>query len=138
MHPLRALRTGVLPVLALLGGGCTVVGHIPTPDWPALSVTENKVDVATMMEHCSRYTNFLTWPPMACSEFDLHARTCHIWYVWDIHLEHERLHCAGYDHVGGSTMREAVVSLRAAQVAAAAGAGRASGSGASSATAQAR
>lgn len=117
-------------LVTLLCSACTVVGHIRTTDWPSLSVTESKVDVATMMEHCSRYTNVLTWPPLACSEFDLTARTCRIWYVWDIHLEHERLHCAGYDHIGGSTMREAVAILRAAQVAAVAGA---SGTGASTA-----
>ena len=108
--PSRLLyRCALLIALGLSSlGGCTVVGHVKTDGWPELQVTENKVTFATMLEHCSKYVHPLMWPPVACAEFNLAARSCSIWYVWDAQLEHERQHCRGYDHVAGGTMAELV------------------------------
>ena len=47
--------------------------------------------------------------PLACAEFNLVARRCDIWLSQSFApraiVEHERMHCAGYDHVGSTNMK---------------------------------
>jgi hypothetical protein len=50
-------------------------------------------------------------------EFNLIAGTCDIWFSLDFppgqrEIEHERLHCKGYDHIGGDVMKRAVAAWR--------------------------
>ena len=100
----------------LMLAGCTVVGHQRTEGWPQLKVTEHYVANATMRDKCAKYVAFGV-SPLACAEFNLRAGTCDIWFSADFPpphtvIEHERMHCQGYDHIGGSTMRNALRAIR--------------------------
>jgi hypothetical protein len=88
--------------------GCSVVGHERVVGWPALTIIEHQVPHAQMRERCAPYVPFGS-SPEACAEFDLAARTCMLWFSADFPpsawvIEHERLHCAGYDHIGSTSM----------------------------------
>lgn len=88
---------------------CTVVSHEKVEGWPQLAVIEHHVPHAEMRDRCARYTAF-GMPPEACAEFDLARGECHIWLSADFPpqgwiVEHERLHCAGYDHIGSNYLR---------------------------------
>ena len=97
-----------LLIASLLLSGCTAIDHgASVAGWPALRVTENKVSFAEMHRNCAKYAHPLALA-LACAEYDLTEGWCRIWYVWDVHLEHERLHCGGHDHIGGDTMRSSV------------------------------
>jgi hypothetical protein len=96
---------------------CTVVGHQRTEGWPQLKVTEHYVTHVVMRDKCSKYVAF-GMSPVACAEFDLNAGTCDIWFSAEFPpppavAEHERMHCAGYDHIGGNAMKDAVRTLHA-------------------------
>lgn len=93
----------------LLVPGCTVFGHEKVAGWPTLEIVEHYVPHAQMRDRCAKYAPWGTVVE-ACAEFDLAARTCHLWFSADFPpqrfiVEHERLHCLGYDHIGSSTMR---------------------------------
>lgn len=86
------------------------IAHEPAPaDWPALAVAEHRVSWEEMTKRCSKYAPF-GWTPMACSEIRLTTRRCDIWLSADhaapYIIEHERLHCAGHDHVGDTNLRD--------------------------------
>jgi hypothetical protein len=97
-----------LVLLAALAAGCSVIGHERVEGWPALQVVEHYVPHAVMRDKCAPYAGF-GMSPEACAEFDLVHRQCHIWFSADFPpqkfiVEHERMHCAGYDHVGSTNM----------------------------------
>ncbi|HUF81352.1 MAG TPA: hypothetical protein VMN03_09475 [Burkholderiales bacterium] len=97
-------------LLAGLAPACTVIDHQRVAGWPQLEVIETYVPHAQMLERCVRYTAF-GMSPAACAEFNLGAGKCTIWYSADfppskLIVEHERLHCRGYDHIGESTMAQ--------------------------------
>lgn len=102
---------------------CTVIGHEQVQGWPQLQVFEHHVPTAEMRERCAKYTGFGV-SPEACAEFRLAENRCDIWYSADFPptaaiIEHERLHCAGYDHVGQKHMQAILERhLRAGPVAA--------------------
>ena len=96
--------------------GCTIVGHEKAHGWPELTVREHYVPHHVMRDKCAKYVPF-GMSPDACMEFDLHAGTCDIWYSADFPpgpgvVEHERLHCRGYDHVGGNMLSRALAAWR--------------------------
>jgi hypothetical protein len=107
-----------LLVLAAALAGCTTIGHERVEGWPELVVTEYRVPAAQMRERCRKYVGFLQ-VPLACAEFNLAAKRCVIWldagYAPAWVVEHERLHCQGFDHVGSTAMRDFLVRWRAAQ-----------------------
>ena len=93
----------------LLLPGCAMIGHQRVEGWPELEVVEHQVPEREMQERCQRYVGF-GMVPLACAEFDLAARKCHIWYGGDSRppgfiRRHEHLHCAGYDHLGSTGMQ---------------------------------
>ena len=106
------MRTGLAclsPFFAALVAGCSTIDHQRVEGWPALEIIEHRVPHAEMRDRCSRYVGF-GMAPEACAEFDLAARKCHIWYSADFPpqrfiVQHERLHCAGYDHIGSTGMK---------------------------------
>ena len=97
----------VAVVCVLVLGGCSVVGHVKVEGWPDLKIIEHRVPTAEMRDRCVQYADALS-SPMACMEFSLWRGECHIWlsadFPSDSLLEHERLHCRGFDHVGGNTL----------------------------------
>lgn len=87
-----------------------MLGHQKVEGWPALAIVEHYVPHAEMRDRCSRYVGF-GMSPEACAEFNLAKRECHIWFSADFPpqkfiVEHERLHCAGYDHAGSTAMQQ--------------------------------
>ena len=103
----RHAAIGVLFLLFL--GACTTIGHEKVEDWPQLAVHEHYVPHHVMRDRCVKYTSW-GMSPEACAEFNLVERRCDIWFSADFpppkaFIEHERLHCAGYDHTGETNMR---------------------------------
>ena len=95
-------------ILVALTAGCSTMDHQRVAGWPELEIIEHHVAHAEMRSRCARYAGF-GMSPLACAEFDLAARECNIWFSADFPpqrfiVEHERLHCAGYDHAGSSGM----------------------------------
>lgn len=94
---------------AVLAGGCATIDHQPVAGWPELRMVEHYVPAEEMSARCRKYVGFGS-VPLACAEFDLAARRCDMWFNEGFApraiVEHERLHCRGYDHVGATTMRD--------------------------------
>lgn len=115
---------GVL--LCVFTASCSVMmGHERVAGWPQLEVVEHYVPHSVMRDRCARYVAFGS-SPEACAEFDLANRKCHIWFSADFPpqpfiVEHERLHCAGYDHQGSTNMAAYLKYWHASQGSAAAG-----------------
>jgi len=115
------LKRALIPVLAAVfvatSAACTSIGHEKVEGWPELEIIEHRVSSDEMYQRCSKYVAF-GMLPMACAEFNLATRRCDIWLVKDFApkniVEHERLHCLGYDHVGETAMRDFLVRYRAA------------------------
>jgi len=100
-------------------GACTTIGHEKVEGWPDLMVFEHYVPHHVMRDRCVKYTAWGT-SPEACAEFDLAERTCNLWFSADFpppqaFIEHERMHCAGYDHVGETNMRNFLAAWNARQ-----------------------
>jgi hypothetical protein len=98
-----------IALAAALTAACTVIDHRRIEGWPALEIVEHRVPHAEMRERCSKYVGF-GMAPEACAEFDLAERKCHVWFSADFPpqrfiVEHERLHCQGYDHIGSTAMQ---------------------------------
>jgi hypothetical protein len=114
----------LLAVLAALAAGCSAVGHHRVEGWPKLEIVEHYVPHAEMRDRCVRYVGW-GMEPAACAEFDLARGKCHIWFSADFPpqkfiIDHERLHCAGYDHVGSTAMERFLERHVAGQAASAA------------------
>jgi hypothetical protein len=113
-----------LAILAVVLAGCTTMDHERVEGWPELEIVEHYVPGQAMHERCRKYVTFGSLP-LACAEFNLAAKRCDIWYSTDFPptrsiIDHERLHCAGYDHVGSSGMRQLLQRYLASTVAKAA------------------
>ena len=90
-------------------GGCSVMNtHEPVRGWPELTIVEHHVPHAEMRDRCARFVSFGS-SPEGCTLFYFDRREAHIYVSAELPsrgvLEHERLHAAGYDHVGSSSMR---------------------------------
>lgn len=95
-----------------------MVGHQKVAGWPDMQTFEHYVPTDQMRDRCSKYVAF-GMSPEACAEFNLAANRCDIWLSADFPpakwvVEHERLHCKGYDHIGMSTMAELLARHRGA------------------------
>jgi hypothetical protein len=106
--------------LSLLSS-CTIIDiHTPPPeDFPSLKVAVNYVPHHQMRDICSKYVPAFMSPD-ACMEWDFNAKTCTIWLSKDFPphssvVEHEKLHCKGYDHIGDSTLRDAWTTYKKLQ-----------------------
>jgi hypothetical protein len=110
------MRFGLAFLLAL-AGGCATIAHERVDGWPELQIVEHRVPAEEMLERCRKYTGFGALP-LACAEFNLVTRRCDIWlnksFAPQAILDHERLHCQGYDHVGSNGMREFLARYQAA------------------------
>ena len=111
-------------LLAALLSACTTIEHQRVEGWPKLEIVEHYVPHREMQDRCVRYVGF-GMAPEACAEFDLAARKCHIWYSsgsrpMGFIRRHERLHCAGYDHIGSTGMQRFLDQYTARQAASAA------------------
>lgn len=103
-------------VISCLASGCTVIGHEKVANWPALEIVEHHVAHKQMRDRCAKYVGFAA-SPEACAEFDFTTGRCDIWFSADFPpspyvVEHERLHCAGNDHVGSRAMKALLSTYR--------------------------
>jgi hypothetical protein len=114
-----------LAILAALIAGCSTMDHERVEGWPELQIVEHYVPAEEMRARCRKYVG-LGSVPLACAEFNLVARRCDIWLSRSFAprgiVEHERLHCRGYDHVGATNMRDFLARYQAAAGASAAAA----------------
>ena len=106
-------------LLFLFLGACTTIGHEKVEGWPKLTVVEHYVPHHVMRDRCVKYAPW-GMSPEACAEFNLAELRCDLWFSADFpppqaFIEHERLHCAGYDHVGESNMRNFLANWNARQ-----------------------
>lgn len=97
-------------LLIAAGAGCTTIDeHVRVADWPELEVIEHYVSYPEMREHCAKYAGPLM-TPLGCTEFDFDAGEAHIYVTPELPmrsvLRHERMHAAGYDHVGSDHMAQ--------------------------------
>lgn len=99
-------------LFALAVSGCAVVrGSSDRPaDFPVLRTTAHFVSTVEMRDRCAEFA-----PPgtlvEACAAWNFIAGTCDIWIArdfvsWSV-IAHELQHCAGVDHVGETTLRDA-------------------------------
>src|SRR6185503_10386594 len=98
-------------LLLVLLAGCSSIDHVKVDGWPALEVVERYVARSELHERCKEYVTGFAMLPVACAQFDFVNRRCYVWYNADdpptaATIEHERLHCQGYDHPGEATMRD--------------------------------
>ena len=104
-------------LLAALLPACSTMEHERVEGWPELQIVEHYVPAEAMLQRCSKYAGFGS-VPLACAEFNLATRRCDIWLsqgmAWKSLVEHERLHCRGYDHVGETNMRDFLARYQAA------------------------
>jgi hypothetical protein len=103
-------------LLALVLTACTIVGHEQVAGWPQLEIVEHYVPEAEMRERCVKYVGW-GMSPQACAEFDFARRRCDLWFSADFPpprsmVEHEHLHCQGYDHLGMRTMADMLARYR--------------------------
>jgi hypothetical protein len=96
--------------------GCSVIGHTRVADWPELKVLEHHVAHQEMRDRCTRFVGpFMT--PEGCTVFYMDQGEAHIFVSKDfpsrLVLEHERMHAAGYDHIGSSNMRQILARWKA-------------------------
>jgi hypothetical protein len=116
-----------LVLLAMVVTACTIVGHQHVAGWPELAVIEHYVPEAELRSRCAKYVGF-GMSPQACAEFDFVSQRCDLWFSADFPpsasmVEHEHLHCQGYDHIGMGTMAEMLARYRG-EASASAGASR--------------
>ena len=101
-----AVAWGALTLLA----GCTINSQTRVEGWPKLTVVEHYVPYANLFDQCQKYAS-LGSVVEACAEFDLRAGRCDIYYNADFPpsqrvIEHEREHCLGHDHIGGTELQD--------------------------------
>jgi hypothetical protein len=63
-----------------------------------MRVIEHRVPAEEIQKRCSRYVGKFS-TALACAEWNLTTRECHIWLPEDAPgfvVRHEHLHCAGY------------------------------------------
>lgn len=96
----------LLPLLLLTAGCSTFAQHQPPPsDWPKLKIVVHRVPTDIMRNICAP----LSPQPAACAYVYFAEQQCVIWLARNAPQfeEHERLHCAGWDHVGSTALRDA-------------------------------
>lgn len=104
---LVACSIGTL-LIAGAAGCATIDSHERIAGWPELKVVEHRVSFDEVRARCKKYAGPLM-TPLGCTEFHFARSEAHIYVTpelaMDSVLEHERLHAAGYDHVGSDNMR---------------------------------
>jgi hypothetical protein len=106
---------GFLVLSAALTGCAVIDKHEPVPGWPALKVVEHYVATEEMLERCQQFARFSV--PEGCTHFHFDRSEAHIFVRKDFPagwvLKHERLHAAGYDHVGSTAMHRMLEAWKA-------------------------
>ena len=104
------MRPLYIAVLCMFLGACTVVNEHQQPpaDWPTLTVVVEEHGFWETQEKCGRSVAevVLIGPALGCAYINFDVMMCNI-YLWlNSVLEHELLHCKGYDHYLSSDLRD--------------------------------
>lgn len=96
---------------------CSAMSSTGIEGWPRLEVREHYLPHAEMRTRCAKYVGFGA-TAYACMEVRFDLSRCDIYYSADFPpqawvIEHERKHCAGFDHAGETTLRDALKAWRA-------------------------
>jgi hypothetical protein len=117
----RALYYPFLAVCIAFSGCAVINEHERVPGWPDLKVVEHHVAHEEMRERCAPFMPAYM-SPEGCTIFQLDVGEAHIYVSKDfpnrLVLEHERLHAAGYDHIGSDHMQRILGRWKARQRAA--------------------
>jgi len=105
----KALASFCTILAAALCGCSTIDKTTRVEGWPELKVVEHDLSYKEMYRACRPYISPLD-APLACTVFYLDAGEAHIYVAKGLKfgpvIRHERLHAAGYDHVGSTQMAE--------------------------------
>jgi hypothetical protein len=105
----KKLAARTICTFLFAAAGCTTIdSHVRVEGWPELKVVEHRVAYDEMRARCRKYVGPLM-TPLGCTEFHFGAGEAHIYVTPELPLEgvlaHERLHAAGYDHIGSDHMQ---------------------------------
>lgn len=88
--------------------GCTAINihKAPPHDWPKLEMTVTKLGFMELQSVCEAS---ILMQRFACANINFDTMTCKVYYFSDdeygkLALEHEEMHCLGYDHIGSSEL----------------------------------
>lgn len=95
-------------LFVLLLAGCAMYTKIdytrpPPADWPKMAEKLMRVSEADVLRLCQDATH----GTKGCARADFGPRVCYLIVADDIAVEHERGHCAGYDHAGSTATADA-------------------------------
>jgi hypothetical protein len=104
----RTIAAALIGISVSLSGCAVINQHERVAGWPDLKVVEHHVSNEEMRDRCMRFmAPYMS--PEGCTVFYLDQAEAHIFVSKDFPsqhvLEHERLHAAGYDHIGSDNMR---------------------------------
>lgn len=107
---------GVLALYLVIAlSACTAINvhQKPPSDWPKLQVSIHKVGFWEMQKICGgSYLSGVLTQYMGCAWIYFDKGTCEVYYAADDKesaanvIEHEVMHCEGYDHIGSSTLKD--------------------------------
>ncbi len=119
------MKKNVLPclgtILAAALCGCAAIDKtVRVEGWPELKVVEHELTYKEMYRACRPFISPLD-APLACTVFYLDAGEAHIYVAKGLKfgpvIAHERLHAAGYDHVGSHNMQKILAQWQAKKAA---------------------
>lgn len=104
------MKRAVIAAAVLALAGCTVVNEhkLPPKDWPKLEIVIEEHGFWKTQELCNRSVAevALIGPALGCMWVNFNEMKCTI-YLWlNSVLEHELLHCKGYDHYLSSELAD--------------------------------
>lgn len=107
---LKLITIPEILAIFLIAGCTTIDSHSRIDGWPELKTTAHYLPHKEMREICTQYAPPLM-SPEACTVVDLCKLTCDMFYSRDFPppqyiIEHEELHCQGYEHPGDTTLRD--------------------------------
>lgn len=107
-------HAGIALLLSGAMAGCATtidMSRPPPPDWPQLEEVVASVPESEVKRVCASANLMVGY---ACTKVVFPERRCYIYLASadPAVLEHERLHCRGYDHPGEASMRDAWVKWK--------------------------
>ena len=117
----KKLLASACTILAAALCGCSTIDKtVRVEGWPELKVVEHELTYKEMYRACRPYISPFD-APLACTVFYLDAGEAHIYVAKGLKfgpvLRHERLHAAGYDHVGSHSMEKILAQWKARKAA---------------------
>jgi len=105
------MRALALALFLLFAASCAAISEPPVEGWPELQIVWHQVSQEEVHGYCAIRVGPIPVGAriLGCATADFDRRECHIYVTEDAAawvIEHERLHCLGWDHPGENTMRD--------------------------------